>query len=551
MKRAKRILACILAMVVILAIVPVSVSAGLLDISGSYEGMDYRINEEECTIEIVRCASKADVVIPSEIEGYPVTSIAAYAFSGNDYLTELIIPDSVTNIGQYAFENNASLKSVLLPSSLSSLGFRAFGNCDSLEYAEFQEGITEVPTSCFYDCNALKEVKLSPTINSVGAYAFSNCYSLEKIELPEVLSVIGDYAFERCYALKSINTPESLTWIGKKAFVYCGITSFVYPKGSTIISEHAFACSDLEEIVLHDNITEIRDNAFWRCKNLRSIDLPDSILRIGMGAFQLCSALEEVKLPDNGSHYSYIDYKTFSDCESLKSITITDNITDIGSAFDGCISLSEIDLPDRGVSVVHDAFNGTAYYNNPANWTDGMLTIEGYLICADTNVATGVVTVPKNVHTISLAAFKNCTDITVLDITEGVECIEELAFDGCINLEELYLPSTLNYMGDSFYNGCTGLKRTIYNGNRDQFNSIEIGDYYLDIKFKNTLEFGYLFGDVDGDKNVSAADSLIMKKYLSHTITFNKYNSKVADINGDGRVNAKDQLMLRRMLAGV
>ena len=50
-----------------------------------------------------------EVVIPSVINGYSVTTIGDSAFSDCDSLTSVVIPDSVTTIGGYAFRNCSSL----------------------------------------------------------------------------------------------------------------------------------------------------------------------------------------------------------------------------------------------------------------------------------------------------------------------------------------------------------------------------------------------------------------------------------------------------------
>ena len=73
-------------------------------------------------VEII--PAPTDVVIPSTIGGYPVTSIGRFAFSNNQ-LTSVTIPSSVTTIGRFAFENN-QLTSVIIPSSVTSIGDSAF-----------------------------------------------------------------------------------------------------------------------------------------------------------------------------------------------------------------------------------------------------------------------------------------------------------------------------------------------------------------------------------------------------------------------------------------
>lgn len=72
------------------------------------------------------------VVIPSKIDGVPVTKIGARAFAGisllrNSDITEVIIPDSVIEIGEGAFQFR-KLTSVTIPDLVIKIGDDAFKN---------------------------------------------------------------------------------------------------------------------------------------------------------------------------------------------------------------------------------------------------------------------------------------------------------------------------------------------------------------------------------------------------------------------------------------
>ncbi|MDR0984388.1 MAG: leucine-rich repeat domain-containing protein, partial [Ruminococcus sp.] len=53
--------------------------------------------------------TETDIVIPSELDGYSVVSIATDAFYGLTELKSVVIPDSVTEIDYYAFSGCPSL----------------------------------------------------------------------------------------------------------------------------------------------------------------------------------------------------------------------------------------------------------------------------------------------------------------------------------------------------------------------------------------------------------------------------------------------------------
>ena len=57
-----------------------------------------------------------------------------------------------------------------------------------------------------------------------------------------------------------------------------------------------------------------------------------------------------------------------------------------------------------------------------------------------------------------------------------------------------------------------------------------------------------ILGDLNGDGNVTAADSLILRKYFAGTIS--SINTEAADVNKDGSVNSLDMIKMAEYLAG-
>ena len=89
-----------------------------------------------------------------------------------------------------------------------------------------------------------------------------------------------------------------------------------------------------------NNITEIRDYAFYQYSNLQSINIPDSVTSIGQSAFQGCSSLTTVAI---GNGVTSIGSDAFNSCSSLTSINIPASVTIIeGTAFQICTQLQRV-----------------------------------------------------------------------------------------------------------------------------------------------------------------------------------------------------------------
>jgi hypothetical protein len=100
--------------------------------------------------------SETALVIPSLIDGRPVTSIGKKAFY-NKGLTSVTIPDSVTTIGDSAFYGN-KLTSVVIPDSVTTIG-----------------------DSAFYG-NQLMSVVIPDSVTTIGIRAFDNNRSTIAVE---------------------------------------------------------------------------------------------------------------------------------------------------------------------------------------------------------------------------------------------------------------------------------------------------------------------------------------------------------------------------------
>ncbi len=278
-----------------------------------------------------------EIVLPDTI-----TTIGDHAFYGLSKLKTVNIPDGVTYIGDEAFFDCKSLTTINIPNNLTYLGENVFSNCTSLTYNEFEGGnyignatnpylilmkaknassvvihnnCKYIQSDAFSGLTELKTITLLSWLTKIESNMFLGCSSLTSIKIPDGVTTIGDCAFSGCSSLTSITLPDGLTSIGSSAFGYCtSLTSITLPDGLTSIGYGAFEnCTSLTSITLPDGLTSIGSSAFGYCTSLTSITLPDGLTSIGYGAFENCTSLTSVVIPDSvtsiGDYLFGWDYK--------------------------------------------------------------------------------------------------------------------------------------------------------------------------------------------------------------------------------------------------
>ena len=292
---------------------------------GILDKLTYEIENGKVTITDCDTSLSGDIVLPSKIEGKPVTSIGNYAFFLCSSLTSITIPDSVTSIGDSAFYRCSSLTSITIPSSVTSIGNFAFK-----------------------DCSSLTSITIPSSVTSIGSYAFDGCSKLNQINVDTAntaYSSMNGVLFNKVKT-ELIRYPEGKT-----------DTSYAIPNSVTSIDYDAFyGCSSLTSITIPNGVTIIGGSAFEDCSSLTSITIPNSVTSIYISTFSGCSSLASITIPNS---VTSIDYAAFSGCSSLTSITISDSVTSIGDdAFEDCSSLTSITIPDSVTSIGDCAFNG-------------------------------------------------------------------------------------------------------------------------------------------------------------------------------------------------
>lgn len=227
--------------------------------------------------------------------------------------------------------------------------------------------------------------------------------------------------------LKSGTCGENLTWeLENGVLTISGngpMEDFKYFNSSS--SPFYGERSKIETVIIQNGVTYIGDAAFWQCGRLKSIIIPDGVIGIGNYAFYQCS--------------------------SLKNIAIPSSVTDIKlDPFFGCSSLTEITIK-----------SGNANYSSE----DGVL-FNKQKTCLITcpGGKSGAYKIPDSVKIIGEGAFRECCNMTKVEIPMGVETIGEDAFGCCTGITEIVISESVTDIGDGAFYGCRGLTSIVIPG---------------------------------------------------------------------------------------
>ena len=350
------------------------------------------------------CSALKQVDLPAS-----ATSIGISAFKNCSSLKEIVASDNTVSIGDKAFEGCSALEKAVFPAALTTIGEKPFKGCTSLKNATLtftQKTLAEyfdvVPdtltditvvggalkTGVFENCAMIENITLSESIAEIPDNAFLGCRMLTGLTLPQNLTAIGNRAFEDCRTISSLSIPESVTSIGTDVLKWCEkleslkfpfaneVTSFGYLFGETtapiartageeiegqptftvlLQGEKYYSVPDwLEQVEVYGEA--LPSGAFVNCGKIKKVVLSENIAEIGAKTFENCSALEEITY---GAPRA-IGNEAFNGCLALKKIVLPEDVTAIGvGAFNGCVAATEISVPESVTAVGERAFANT------------------------------------------------------------------------------------------------------------------------------------------------------------------------------------------------
>ena len=286
--------------------------------------------------------------------------------------------------------------------------------------------------------------------------------------------------------MTSFSIPKSVTTIGKAAFKDCSSLgeAMAIPSNVTEIADEAFmGCSNLLSVRLTSNVESIGNHAFDGCKAFKSFVFTPNLTSVGISAFRNCSGLTAIKLPSRVAKLG--DY-AFADCENLETAVFNSNIkinfttfendaklktlTSPANYFDGVAlynkektnlikvfdsSISEYTgIPETVTAIGERAFKDCSNLSN-VNLPSGLTSIGDDAFCNCEKLALSAF--PHNLKYVGVRAFLNCGSITVNRSPSSLSFIGEQAFANCKSITSFMLLNDAYYLGEGVFMGCTAL----------------------------------------------------------------------------------------------
>ncbi len=376
-------------------------------------GLEFELNgsKSEYTVIGKKDYEVKSIVIPSEIDGIPVTKISERAFYNCTELISIEIPDSVKEIGWYAFYNCTELESIKLSANIEDIGIYTFYNCRSLSEISIPERLKSIGSFAFEDCKKLESIKVPADVTYIGENAFAGCSTLKAVTFDKGVKIIDDNAFINCSNIREVYTESVDEWLNTEFYSMWSNPTF-YAKGLYIREER------LTSLVIPETAEDISAYAFYGCAELERVTFSGNVKKIGIDAFTNCEAIKEVRVNDIAS-WCGIEFASASSNPIINTST---------KLLVGGKLITELVIPEGVRKIFDNAFLGQT-------------TIES-------------VNIPEDVESIGECAFLGCTALESVTIEDGVIEIGDRVFYNCNSLKSISIPKSIEKIGSRAFELC-------------------------------------------------------------------------------------------------
>ncbi|MBR7007237.1 MAG: leucine-rich repeat protein, partial [Ruminococcus sp.] len=455
---------------------PLASFADSTSIVASAEGNEYRTKEgtytyrilEDGTAEITHFVADpeiekhdgyevthpVDALIPSEVNGYTVTSIAVYAFDDSGAIKSITIPSTITKIYSGAFRCISDLLSINVDENNKN-----YCSVDGILYNKDKTILIRFPqhkfeSDSYYDEELHKFVYpdfiIPDGVEHLASWSFAYCFC-NKVIMPNSLKTLGHNSFYNSQRLTEIDIPNGVFFIGYEAFdsCYC-LNKIILPESLKYFGENFSMSVDDEEFYDYtlayswENNGKLTEHYEWEHNGLvhgRTF----SPGRYGeqTSALGQTSCLESIEVDSKNKYFSSYDGVLYN-----KDRTEIYYIPD---------SKTELSIPKEVKSINIDSLSelkkiSVDKENESYTVEDSILYSKDKkeLLKCPKFLEKETVIIPNGVETIAQKAFYWCNNIKRIEMPDSVKTIENQAFSSCSNLKEIKLSANLEKI-DNFY----------------------------------------------------------------------------------------------------
>ncbi|MBO6092806.1 MAG: leucine-rich repeat protein [Oscillospiraceae bacterium] len=192
----------------ILSMITVFPVAGLADYGDGLDDYLYSTGSNGVTLTKYFGEGETTLVLPTEVDGLPVTRIGEKCFEDHDEIESVVLPETLKVIGYRAFYGCSKLSDMNVPDSLEQTGGWAFAHTGFTSF-EFPEGFDTLGYGTFYGSSNLETVVLPEGVDSIGENTFRGCSKLRSVTIPSADLEINIKGFEENSKVTILGVPGS------------------------------------------------------------------------------------------------------------------------------------------------------------------------------------------------------------------------------------------------------------------------------------------------------------------------------------------------------
>ena len=381
----------------------------------------------------------------------------------------------VTGIGALAFQYCSSITSITLPASIVNLANDAFSQCDidkvyvisidhwlSISYTS--NPLIGQVYDLYVNDERVVDLVIPDGVITIKDSAFYGCSSIETVVIPEGVRSIGSSAFAGCMNVKCVMLPKSLTEIMGCAFLWGDSIDFYYNGAPSdwekmTVSEDFYSLSNCRVVYYSETEPSVEGN-FWH--------LVDDVPTL-WPAYVKPDYSIGLEYTSNGDGTCYVS--SMGTCTDVKIIipeVSPDEMTVVGigqDVFSGN-SLTSITIPQSinyiGLNAFRDCTNiKSVHITDVKAWCE--IVFGGYYsnpmfyggdLLLNGNLVTDLV-IPEGTSIIEQCAFFNYSKLTSVIIPDSVTSIGTSAFYGCTNLAKVKICGEIFSIGSNAFCGCS------------------------------------------------------------------------------------------------